>query len=53
MKTKIEKDLFDLQDLEYKKFQCALMPTVAPDSVIGVRMPELRKYAGALVKSKH
>ena len=53
MKTKIEKDLFDLQDLEYKKFQCALMPTVVPDSVIGVRMPELRKYAGTLVKNKH
>lgn len=41
----IEHKLFSLQDLEYKKFHCALMPTVDPDTVIGVRVPELRKFA--------
>ena len=35
--------LFTLQDLSYKEFQCGLMPTVDPDTVIGVRMPALRK----------
>lgn len=37
--------LFTLQDLSYKEFQCGLMPTVDPDTVIGVRMPALRKLA--------
>ena len=36
---------FTLQDLSYKEFQCGLMPTVDPDTVIGVRMPALRKLA--------
>lgn len=37
--------LFELQDRKYKEFQCKLMPTVNPDTVIGVRTPELRKFA--------
>ena len=37
--------LLALQDLLYKEFQCGLMPTVDPDTVIGVRMPALRKLA--------
>lgn len=37
--------LFELQDLKYKEFSCKLMPTVNPDTVIGVRTPELRKLA--------
>lgn len=37
-----------MRDLKYKEFQAKLMPTVDPDTVIGVRTPELRKYAGEL-----
>lgn len=37
--------LFELQDAEYKTFQCKLIPTVNPDTVIGVRTPALRKLA--------
>lgn len=40
--------LFELQDLKYRDFQCRLLPTVDPGSVIGVRTPELRRYAKAL-----
>ena len=40
--------LFELQDLKYRDFQCRLLPTVDPGSVIGVRTPELRRYARAL-----
>ncbi len=40
--------LFSLQDLTYKQFHCKLMPTVNPDNVIGVRIPELRKFAREL-----
>lgn len=42
--------LFELQDLKYKAFQCKLMPTVDPDTVIGVRTPVLRKLAKELSK---
>ena len=43
--------LFDMQDIEYKEFQCKLMPTVEKDAVIGVRTPMLRKFASELVNS--
>lgn len=41
----IRERLFALQDLQYKKFNAKLMPTVDPDTVIGVRTPELRALA--------
>ncbi len=37
--------LFDLRDEGYRSFHCGLMPTVAPETVIGVRVPLLRKMA--------
>ena len=47
----IEKELFELHDIEYREFQCSLMPTVSKDKVIGVRIPYLRKMAKDLHKS--
>lgn len=44
----IQGRLFELQDLEYRDFHCRLMPTIATNRVIGVRMPELRKLAKEL-----
>jgi 3-methyladenine DNA glycosylase AlkD len=46
----IRKQLFEFQDVKYKDFQKNLIPTVDPESIIGVRTPELRKYAKQLVK---
>ena len=46
----IRKTLFDMQDKEYGVFLCFLIPTVAPETVIGVRTPELRRYAKQLLK---
>jgi 3-methyladenine DNA glycosylase AlkD len=46
----IEQKLFILQDKKYREFQCKLMPTVAPERVIGVRTPALRAYAKELAK---
>lgn len=37
--------LFEMQDLEYKAFHSKLMPTVNPEKIIGVRTPQLRKFA--------
>ena len=42
--------LFENQDTAYKSFQTALMPSVDPNTVIGVRTPILRKYAKMVAK---
>lgn len=44
----MKNELFKLQDLEYKKFHSKLMPTINPDTIIGVRTPDLRKFAKGL-----
>lgn len=44
----ITERLFALQDREYQTFQSKLMPTVPPETVIGVRTPLLRKLAKEL-----
>lgn len=41
----VRDELFRLQDAEYKAFHAALVPTVAPERMIGVRVPKLRKLA--------
>ena len=46
----IRNKLFTLQDKKYRDFQSKLIPTVDIDNVIGVRTPELRKYAKELSK---
>ena len=47
----ILKTLFALQDLKYRDFQANLMPTVDPETVIGVRTPELRRLAKEYAKT--
>lgn len=44
----IRKDLFAMQDIEYRDFHSKLIPTINPALVIGVRTPQLRKYAKQL-----
>ena len=34
---KIQSEFFALKDLKYKEFNSKLLPTVAPDTIIGVR----------------
>ncbi|WP_282709907.1 DNA alkylation repair protein [Lancefieldella sp. Marseille-Q7238] len=48
----IQEELFALQDTEYAAFQSKLTPTVPSESIIGVRVPQLRKLAKKLFKSK-
>lgn len=49
----IQDRLFELQDLEYKEFHSKLMPTVCEEKIIGVRVPQLRKFAKELNKSEY
>lgn len=47
----IQKELFSLQDKGYMKFLSKLTPNVSEDTIIGVRIPEIRKLAKKLVKN--
>ena len=48
---KVQRDLFSMQDLKYRDFHSKLMPTVEEERIIGVRTPQLRKYAAAFAKT--
>ena len=44
--------LSSLQDLKYRDMQVRIIPSVKPESIIGVRTPELRKMAKELAQSR-
>ena len=48
----IVEELFLLQDLKYRDFQSKLIPTIDPESMIGVRTPELRKLAKEISRNE-
>ena len=52
MNDQIKKELLRLQDRKYRDFQVKLLPTADPETVIGVRTPQLRKYAKELKDSE-
>ena len=52
MQAKITKRLFEMQDLEYREFHSRLMPNVSKEKIIGVRTPDLRKFAKSIASSK-
>ena len=41
----VTQKLFELQDLSYREFHSRLMPTINPETIIGVRTPLIRQYA--------
>ena len=45
MEEWIREQLWEMQDLAYKEFQSKLMPTVSSDTIIGIRVPQLRAFA--------
>ncbi len=49
--THIFERLKAMSDPAYAEFQRKLIPTAAPETVIGVRTPELRKLAKEMIKS--
>mgnify|MGYP002596946538 CR=1 FL=1 len=50
--VKVQKQLFELQDLKYRDFHAKLMPTIDKGKVIGVRTPALRSYAKQFGKTE-
>lgn len=49
--NEIRSELFKMQDMDYRDFNSKLIPTVDKESMIGIRTPDLRKYAKQLGKS--
>ncbi len=49
--TSVSENLFSMKDEEYRDFNSKLIPTVAPEKVIGVRTPFLRAYAKEFYKT--
>jgi len=49
--NKILDDLFSLQDKEYRDFNSKLIPNIKKETVIGVRVPILRKFAKEIKNS--
>lgn len=41
----IYEKLLSVQDIEYKEFQSKLVPNISPDTMIGVRTPQMRSIA--------
>ena len=52
MMTAIQRKLFDLQDKGYQAGSIKLNPSVDPETIIGVRIPALRKLAKELKGSE-
>ena len=50
-KTDLHKKLHGLQDLKYRDMYVRIIPNINPESIIGVRTPELRSIAKEMLKS--
>lgn len=46
----IKKQLLELADSQYQIFSSGLIPNVNNDSILGVRLPQLRKIAKSIIK---
>lgn len=50
---KITAELFSMRDTKYRDFNSKLIPNIDKERIIGVRTPELRKYAKRLAKEPY
>ena len=48
----LQKQLFELQDLKYRDFHSKLLPGIDKEKIIGIRTPQLRKFAKEFAKTK-
>ena len=47
----ITQKLIEMQDIKYREFTSKLIPNISPDTMIGVRLPHIKKLAKELYKS--
>ena len=50
--TSLQKQLFSMQDLAYRDFHSNLMPGIDKNTIIGIRTPQLRKFAKQLAQTE-
>lgn len=50
--TELQKSLFELQDLKYRDFHAKLLPGIEKEKIIGIRTPNLRKFAKEFAKTQ-
>ena len=43
--TNLQTQLFAMQDLKYRDFHSKLIPDMDKEKIIGIRIPQLRKFA--------
>lgn len=51
-REKILNELYELKDEKYREFNIKLIPNIREDKIIGVRIPNLRKFAKNLLKEE-
>ena len=49
---RVQEQLFEMQDKDYRDFHSKLIPNISPERMIGVRTPALRKYAKQFGKTE-
>ena len=49
--TSLQKQLFSMQDPAYRDFHSNLMPGIDKDTIIGIRTPQLRRFAKQLAQT--
>lgn len=50
--SSLQKQLFELQDLKYRDFHSKLLPGIDKEKIIGIRTPQLRKFAKAFAETE-
>lgn len=50
--TSVTDRLLELRDEKYRSFQSKLVPEIAPEAIIGVRVPDIKKLAKSLSESE-
>lgn len=53
MMDNIQKKLFQMQDVGYGDFHSKLMPNIAREKIIGIRVPVLRRFVKELSKAEN
>ncbi len=50
MKNQIKTELLEMQDLDYRAFHSKIVPNIPNESIIGIRVPNMKAYAKRLLK---
>ena len=49
--VRLQEQLFAMQDMKYREFHSRLLPGIDKETIIGIRTPVLRRFAGKFLKA--